>query len=200
MGTLSATAISMKDYQNGTVNLDWKDISGGGGYTFTAGTSGNNWVTVIRFTLEKACSSITFGLCTGSSTSASAASLNYKITDAEDSTLTNATASTAAEGSFTANSNYAYSRTTLTVNRTLSAGTHYLYIWTASTSTYNYWKIYGYGTGTYAVKITYEEIQGLVYVDDGTSWGTYEVYIDDGTSWVQCVPYVDDGSDWVMCS
>ena len=39
---------------------------------------------------------------------------------------------------------------------------------------------------------------GLVYIDNGTSFEAYMVYIDNGTSWDLYVPYVDNGSSWDM--
>lgn len=44
------------------------------------------------------------------------------------------------------------------------------------------------------------ELQGLVYIHDGTSWNQYLIYIDNGTGWDMYVPYVDNGSGWDMCS
>lgn len=37
---------------------------------------------------------------------------------------------------------------------------------------------------------------GLVYIDNGTSFEAYQVFIDNGTSWDQYIPYIDNGSSW----
>lgn len=40
--------------------------------------------------------------------------------------------------------------------------------------------------------------QGLVYIDNGSSWDAYQVYIDNGSSWDRYIPYIDNGSSWDM--
>lgn len=40
--------------------------------------------------------------------------------------------------------------------------------------------------------------QGLVYIDNGSSWDAYQVYIDNGSSWDRYIPYIDNGSGWDM--
>lgn len=47
--------------------------------------------------------------------------------------------------------------------------------------------------------VVLECAQGLVYIDNGTSWDAYEVYIDNGTSWDKYIPYIDDGTSWNLC-
>ena len=42
--------------------------------------------------------------------------------------------------------------------------------------------------------------QGLVYIDNGTTFEAYQVFIDDGSKWEQYMPYIDNGSDWDMCN
>lgn len=41
---------------------------------------------------------------------------------------------------------------------------------------------------------------GLVYIDNGASYGMYQAFIDTGTDWVQLIPYTDTGSEYVICS
>lgn len=48
------------------------------------------------------------------------------------------------------------------------------------------------------IKIVYE-LNGVVYIDNGSSFDAYQVFIDNGTSWDQYIPYVDNGSDWDTC-
>lgn len=40
--------------------------------------------------------------------------------------------------------------------------------------------------------------EGLVYIDSGNGWETYEIYIDNGTSWDKYVPYIDNGASWEL--
>ena len=44
------------------------------------------------------------------------------------------------------------------------------------------------------------ELQGLIYIDNGFGWDTYQVYIDNGTGWDMYIPYIDNGSNWSICS
>lgn len=39
---------------------------------------------------------------------------------------------------------------------------------------------------------------GVVYIDNGTSFVAYQVYIDNGSSWDLYMPYIDDGTDWTI--
>lgn len=53
------------------------------------------------------------------------------------------------------------------------------------------------GSGT----ITLTDIaRGLVYIDDGSSYGQYQVWIDNGTAYEQYAPYIDNGSSWELYS
>ena len=59
------------------------------------------------------------------------------------------------------------------------------------------------GTHTVSEDVTVvatAELQGLVYIDNGSGWDTYQVYIDNGTSWDMYIPYIDNGSGWNICS
>jgi len=39
----------------------------------------------------------------------------------------------------------------------------------------------------------------VVYIDNGSSFDTYEVYIDNGSSWDRYEAYIDNGSSWDKC-
>ena len=53
------------------------------------------------------------------------------------------------------------------------------------------------GSGT----ITLTDIaRGLVYIDDGSSFGRYQVWIDNGSAWEQYAPYIDNGNIWELYS
>lgn len=42
------------------------------------------------------------------------------------------------------------------------------------------------------------ESNGLVYIDNGTSFDAYTIWIDNGSSWDQYIAYIDDGTQWVL--
>lgn len=48
-----------------------------------------------------------------------------------------------------------------------------------------------------SVDITY--INGLIYIDNGTTFESYQCYVDNGTSWDMCIPYIDNGTSWDIC-
>jgi hypothetical protein len=47
---------------------------------------------------------------------------------------------------------------------------------------------------------TTTKMLGLVYIDEGGSFGKYLIYIDNGTGWDMYIPYIDNGSSWDLCS
>ena len=44
-----------------------------------------------------------------------------------------------------------------------------------------------------------EKINGVIYIDNGSSFDMYEIYIDNGTSWDQYEAYIDNGSSFDLC-
>ena len=59
------------------------------------------------------------------------------------------------------------------------------------------------GTHTVSGNVTIvavAELQGLVYIHNGTTWGMYQAFIDNGSKWIECIPYVDNGSGWKSAS
>lgn len=54
-------------------------------------------------------------------------------------------------------------------------------------------------TGNITVEAKWEA-QGLVYIDNGSSFDAYQIFIDNGSSWDQYVPYIDNGSSWDLYS
>lgn len=196
------TNIYARDYWDGeSYHDDWRPISTNG-TTLTAGYKWQekNWVMCIKFELPTAAKMVTFSFCSHEDTVEYFDSrLRYKITDNEDSSLFNATSNTVGDGSFSVkNETGINNRTDLTIYKDLSAGIHYIYIWTDdSNNIHNLMRIRWYdnydGYGFYA---TYEEVAGCIYIDNGTSFDAYQVYIDNGTSWDLCIPYIDNGSSW----
>lgn len=45
------------------------------------------------------------------------------------------------------------------------------------------------------ITVTYED-EGVIYIDNGTTFEAYQIYIDNGTGWDLYVPYIDNGSGW----
>lgn len=56
----------------------------------------------------------------------------------------------------------------------------------------------GEATRTLGIRVVYE-LNGVVYIDNGTSFDAYQVFIDNGTDWEQYIPYIDNGTDWDVC-
>ena len=52
----------------------------------------------------------------------------------------------------------------------------------------------------YTATVTTSGGAGLVYIDNGSKWETYQVYIDNGSSWDLYMPYIDNGSSWDLYS
>jgi len=42
--------------------------------------------------------------------------------------------------------------------------------------------------------------EGLVNIDDGSSFNPHTIWIDNGTSWDQYMAYLDTGTEWVLCN
>lgn len=53
-------------------------------------------------------------------------------------------------------------------------------------------------TGSKTIQLTSID-NGLVYIDNGTTFEAYQCFIDNGTSWDKCIPYIDNGSGWDVC-
>lgn len=75
--------------------------------------------------------------------------------------------------------------------------TYYLILWGDDTGDYSQDYCYIGPAKDHTVSLDFN--QGLVYIDNGTSWDAYEVYIDNGTSWDKYIPYIDDGTSWNLC-
>lgn len=198
--TVNAGTLIVSDYQNGT---PWKNTSldplSSGNWTVWAGYETRNYVTRIQFSTAKIASSVTFKIRSGSNGGVNSGSvvLKYKLLDTDNTSYQNAGTSTAYDGTFTWAST-AYSGNTITITRTIPAGTHYLYIWTGNSSatTLNYGSFACYASGDYTTVVTYVELVGAVRIDNGSSFDVYTIWIDNGSSWSQYLPYIDNGSSW----
>ena len=193
-------SIYAKNYRDGTQYYDWATTDDGLKMTAGYKWSDSNWVMCIKFTLPTAAKSITLSFCNATGGITKNQAMRYKFTTSEDSSLVNATSNVAGEGTFTINPGD-YVRTTVTIKKTMTAGTHYMYIWTDNSSvTYNVmntrWFGNSDGNGFYG---SYEELEGCVNIDNGVSIDAYECYIDNGSNWDKHTPYIDNGTSWDMC-
>ena len=202
-----------KNYEDGSpCQTEWKSLEDRAqmmtGYKY----NDSNWVTVFKFNLPTAAKSITFTFYTGEYTSGTISTLNYKFTTGEDENLLNSIATingavaTSGDGSFQLTgktSGQSLVKSVVTIEKELSAGTHYMYMWTGLSAgyPYNYYMFRIYND-EYGVSATYEKsdkVYAVVYIDNGTSFDAYEVWIDNGNDWEQYIPYIDNGSSWDEC-
>ena len=177
---------------------DWK----GNEYTaaFYAGCNplyNHNRVVVMRFTIDKHAKSVTIPIQAGTTNNSSDSVLlcyGLGVNPDTDDSMINITGSEKAMGTFYFSSENAVA--TITLNN-VKAGTNFLYIWGQDSSAYSLTIV----TAPYTIVtgITYEELEGLIYIDNGFSLEPYEIYIDNGTSWDLYIPYIDNGSNWDLC-
>lgn len=152
------TNLYAKNWQAGSVYRDWTAISTSSS-TFFAGTynSGKNWVICVRFQLTGYAKNLVFSWCTGTQFSG-VSKWKYKLCAAEDSTLINATTSTAGDGTISPQA-YSYGRNSITINGTYAPGTYYLYFWKATDNTYS--SIYWITGNSYRAYVEYDEYSPL---------------------------------------
>ena len=91
--------------------------------------------------------------------------------------------------------------TTTTESRTITISTtglqsnktYYLILWAYNQTGVELREINN-AWGSYSITMGYND--GVVWIDNGSSFEAYQCYIDNGTSWDLCVPYIDNGSSW----
>lgn len=74
--------------------------------------------------------------------------------------------------------------------------TYYLFVWKGKQDDAQITTNLGAKLATYAIGYN----SGLVYIDNGTSLGSYQCYLDNGSGWDSVLPYIDNGSDWELHS
>lgn len=200
---------------------------------FLAGyaNNNNNFVGVIKFVLPKAAKSITFNFVNSSYARSEKQNLRFKFVTSEDESLIDSIntafqsgSNVVGDSSVTTTSAYGtngdtgtesfsgkfkiykngYAKTAVTFNKTLRAGTHYIYIWSDDYSVkYNFMDVLWQDTSnTYSFTASYEESESAgayVYIDNGTSFDAYEIWIDNGSKWEQYIAYIDNGTSWDEC-
>lgn len=182
--------LAARDWQEGKVNRDWVGLAAGN-YEMTAGYRWNNanWVMCIRFDLPAPAKSVTLSFCNYSGTSEDQ-NLRYKLTQSEDESLINADSNITGDGDFTLKHGD-WVRNTVTIQRNLAAGTHYLYIWTNDSSKlYNVMRIRWVNTGDYNFIGTYEELEGYLPIKDSVGVRPYHVYVKTANGPVLLMPYI----------
>ena len=197
----NATNIAVRAYNTNYVSgesieaTDWKTS----GYLNT-GCNPNynhNRVVVIRFTLEKFAKTVTIPIQSGSTNGSSAEKpLCYGLgNDPEvDDSMTNASGDANALGTFYFRGTYAAQEITL---HNVEAGTKYLYIWGRNADDYSLTNI---DASVTCSGITYEELEGLTYLGNGSEYVPYMCYIGNGESWVHVVPYCGNGTEYELCN
>lgn len=75
--------------------------------------------------------------------------------------------------------------------------TYYLFLWCSNNTNIQVYDVMSSTRGA-SVSLVYEG--GIIYIDNGESFDSYQVYIDNGTSWDMYIPYIDNGSGWDICN
>ncbi len=198
--TGSVSKFYHKGYQNGSEYLEWKEdvrTNAIAGYI-----NGDNYVSVFRFDLPKSIKQFTFSFCLLASNTTNNPVIRYKvISGAEDPSLANANSNIVGDGTFTIPDRADWTRVTVTIDKFVPSGTTYLYLWTD--------KADGIGNAigiqmykpsdTYGTTGTYIIGGGVIYIDNGSGFDTYEIWIDNGSTWEQYQAYIDNGSGWDEC-
>lgn len=171
--------------------------------SFSTGSynSGTKYVAQCRFQLSKPCSEIKFqvrGYASGVYGTA-----YWKVsTNESDTNLAKASyisgqsydASTFLEGE--------YDTDTVTIKGPFAANTNY-YIYGFHYAPGDDWTCvpyYALYSSDYCTKVIgATELQGAIYIDNGSKFEAYQVYIDNGSSWDLYLPYIDSGSSWNLC-
>lgn len=191
-GTGSASLMLGYIYNGGGVNCVLR-------YSFTTPASG--YITALKFTTK-------FRYYSGDT--GYTRPVRVKVTTSDTSHVN------AGESTTDYDAEYAYSVTTSDTAVTIAIGnlklspntTYYLYLFPGSgykndgSSKNGQYTVYCYDNDKNDLSALESAamLSGLVHIDNGESWGDYEVYIDDGESWAQYIPYIDDGESWVMCN
>lgn len=189
--------LAAKNWYGGGVKHKWTALADGdcnmaAGYRW----ADYNCVICIRFTLPTPAKSITLSFCNASGGTKIDQNLRYKFTQEEDMSLNNADSNVPGDGDFTLKCGD-WVRNTVTIQKILPAGTHYLYIWTNNSSElFNVMWIPWLSTGNYRFIGTFEELTGLDWIKDGGVFKPYHEAIKTGGEWKIYAPYVFKQGKW----
>lgn len=203
--TGSVSKFAHKGLQDGVIygggSMDWKED------TRTNAVAGyindHNYVSVFRFDLPKSIKQFTFSFCILAENTTDNPVIRYKVVSgAEDPSLANANANTVGDGTFQVTTRVNNARVTFTINKFIPAGTTYLYLWTdkeAGTGNSVGIQMFKPTSEYYATTGTYVVGGGVIYIDNGSGFDTYEIWIDNGSGWDQYQAFIDNGSGWDEC-
>lgn len=196
-------SLAVKWLGDGGVYADWYALNDSGLHVMAGYSGGHNYVTILRFILPKPVRSIDLSACLYKEGTWGDGEVKYKIVSgAEDYSLDNANADIEADGVYALTHYNDWERFGFTIDKVIPAGITYLYIWTnkaVGVSNVIGFRLSG-PNNNYSTIITYEELNGLVYIDDGVEFRGYQVYIDNGTGWDMYTPYIDNGTSWDLYS
>ena len=171
----NAIDLQFADWRNGAAYHALAEVPSGT-ETVWAGYETMNYVTLFVFTTTAPTTGVTLAYYGGSNGGTNDSSgdviLNYRLLDAASSDYENANASSTADGSFT----WRQGSQTVSITQTLSAGTHYLYIWSGRANSYlNYGS---FTVSTTNLSITYTGAASYKFtasVSTGIT-GTFTIY------------------------
>lgn len=153
----NASNIKFADYQNGSA---WHVLQPlGGQVTIWAGYESKNYVSLIYFETASPATSVTVKVSSGNNGGTNdytaTVPLNYVLLNASSSSYENATNSMSKDGTFNWNTTE-YGANTITINKGIPSGGHYLYIWSGrAANTLNYGSFHMWSSGEYETKVTY---------------------------------------------
>lgn len=73
-------------------------------------------------------------------------------------------------------------------NNIKSEQTYYIMVYTMQ------WIVQIKSVTQHLITLTYNPINSITYIDNGTAFEIYECYIDNGSTWEQYKPYIDSGT------
>lgn len=193
------TSIKRRYYEETQSPTNWTAPSGTLRLKAGYRENNHNFVGAIEFSMPTACSSITLVFYNTDNTRSNRPNMRFKFTDIEDENLVKQIENDAALGqntvvgdsevevSYKIGSNGKvessignffvntanWGQTTVTFNKTLTPGTHYLYIWSNNFSqTYNYMDICWRSSGSYKFSATYTETSYYTISYNANGYGT----------------------------
>lgn len=169
--------IYVANYQNGNTYHAFSPLSDGFTSVAGYGYASSNFVSAIKFKTSSPASAISLQFYTVSPVGGYT-DLKYKVTEGEDSSLKNATASTAADGTFKASAS-AYTQNTLNITRGFKANTEYvIYLWTAkSTDYYSYISFRAYAS-SYPLTMSYTAASSYTLTSSASTGSSLTVSIN----------------------
>ena len=219
--TASATAKNTTSYSF----KNWNTNSGGTGTSYASGASYTTDAAVTlyaQWTSSTSTASVTLPTATRGNTTATGFKVTFDANGGSCSTATltsnrtasytfkgwstSSTAASGSTGSYTPTASvtlYAtwatsYTNNSITLPTPTRAGYTFKGWATSSSATSGSTGSY---TPTAAITLyAIWEANGLIYIDNGTTFEAYQIYIHNGTEWELYIPYVHNGTEWELYS